>query len=72
MTKQIQIFKDHKLLICLSCGNEYSSTYGDYFAIPDQHKFVCDNCNTSMILAEKCEVYNIIKRNPQVSDLKIV
>jgi len=37
------ITNDSKILHCPSCGAEYSGNAGDYWDLPDDHVFICEN-----------------------------
>lgn len=44
---------DHKVLHCPSCGAEYSGNAGDYWNLPDDHVFTCQECEVEMELVTK-------------------
>ncbi len=45
-------------MCCTKCGAEYSANSGDYWNVPDDHKFKC--CGRTMILARKnCEMIEV-------------
>lgn len=44
---------DKKILHCPTCEAEYSGNRGDYFMLPDDHVFTCDECNCEMELVSK-------------------
>lgn len=52
MSDQI-IGNDSKILHCPSCGAEYSGNAGDYWNVPDDHIFTCQDCNCEMELVNK-------------------
>lgn len=46
---------------CELCGAEYSSDPNDYFHLPDDYIFRCDDCEQNMVLAERITTINVIK-----------
>jgi len=44
---------DSKILYCPGCGVEYSGNAGDYFMLPDDYVFHCENCDVEMELVNK-------------------
>lgn len=45
--------KDQKILHCPNCDAEYSGNAGDYFMLPPDHVFFCDECGVEMELVNK-------------------
>lgn len=44
---------DRKILHCPNCGAEYSGNSGDYWYLPDEYIFTCQDCLTEMELVNK-------------------
>ena len=44
---------DNKILHCPSCGTEYSGDAGDYWYLPDDYVFICQDCAVEMELVDK-------------------
>jgi len=44
---------DHRILHCPGCDAEYSGNRDDYFLLPDDHIFVCQDCKVEMELVDK-------------------
>lgn len=51
--KDQTLTKDRKILYCPGCDDECSGNSGDYWSLPDNHIFICSNCNIEMELVEK-------------------
>jgi len=49
-----QIFTyDNKILHCPVCGAEYSGNVRDYWYLPNNHVFMCEDCGVEMELVNK-------------------
>ena len=49
-----QILHDeHKILHCPECVAEYSGNAGDYWNVPENHVFMCEDCGVEMELVNK-------------------
>lgn len=44
---------DRKILLCPKCGAEYSGNAGDYWNLPDNYVFHCEECDCEMELVTK-------------------
>ena len=44
---------DKKILHCPECNGEWSGNAGDYWNLPDDHVFICEECNCELELVEK-------------------
>ncbi len=44
---------DTKILHCPQCGAEYSGNAGDYWNLPDDYIFKCEECGIEMELVNK-------------------
>ena len=44
---------DRKILHCPRCDAEGSGNAGDYFLVPDDYVFYCQDCGVEMELVEK-------------------
>jgi len=44
---------DTRILHCPVCGAEYSGNAGDYWNLPDDHEFMCSECDQPMELVDK-------------------
>jgi transcription initiation factor IIE alpha subunit len=49
------------VLHCPCCGFDYSATAGDYFWMPRDEVFTCEECEEELILAVKSTLYNQVK-----------
>ena len=47
------VSSDCKILHCPVCGGEWSGNAGDYWDLPDDHVFTCDDCGVELELVEK-------------------
>jgi hypothetical protein len=52
---QITDKSDHRIMLCPLCGEESSANKGDYFMLPEDHKFQC--CGQTMELVTKVTSY---------------
>jgi len=48
--------RDAKIMYCPYCGAEYSANKGDYWYLPENHKFIC--CDATMDLVVKKTSYS--------------
>lgn len=44
---------DKKILYCPECSSEFSGNAGDYFMLPEDHVFTCEDCNCELELVTK-------------------
>jgi len=51
---------DNKILHCRICGAEYSGNAGDYWNLPDNHEFTCNECGEPMELVDKVTIIKYI------------
>ena len=49
------------VLHCTNCKTDYSATPGDYFMVPEDEIFTCQDCDVPMILATKHTVYKRVR-----------
>ena len=44
---------DDRILHCPACDGEWSGNAGDYWKLPDDHVFVCEDCQIELELVVK-------------------
>jgi len=44
---------DRRVLHCKGCNAEYSGNAGDYWNVPDNYVFTCNDCNIELELVKK-------------------
>lgn len=47
---------NHRILHCPNCDAEYSGNSGDYFMLPEDYVFHCEDCEVEMELVNKVTV----------------
>ena len=48
---------DKTIMFCPCCNAEFSANAGDYWYLPDDHQFTCENCGCALLLGHKQIIY---------------
>jgi len=54
---QIGSDEERMIMWCPCCDDEFSANAGDYWYLPDDHQFTCENCGCALVLGYKRIVY---------------